>query len=143
MTTTLGFKGVGLIPDGVYTLIVAECKADKSSQKGTPGFMFRHEIYEGEYEQKPVWDNVWVTPKGMYFLQQMLRSIIGGDWDEDIEVDDLEDWMNEQAADMLGMTFIAVVGNEMYTDKAGVDKWKNTVAEYLPKGSGFEPSQEI
>jgi hypothetical protein len=139
----LGFAGVGLIPDGLYTMIVAECKVENSSQKGTPGFMFRHEVYEGEFEQKPVWDSVYVTSKGMFFLQKCLQSVLGGDWNEDIEVDDLEDWMREQAAEMLGMTFEAVIGNEMYQDKNGVDKFKNNIAEYLPKGSGFTPPQEI
>jgi hypothetical protein len=136
MALKLGFDKVGLFPDGVYMMIVAECKVEKSSKKGTPGFMFRHEVYEGEFEQKPVWDNVFVTEKGIYFLQTALRSILGGDWNEAMEFDDEEallDWMREQAADMLGMTFQAVVGNEMYTDNNGADKFKNNITEYLPK----------
>lgn len=66
--------GSGPLPDGEYLVMVDEAK-ERTSQKGTPGIALTLKVIGGEYEGRPLFDDLWITPAAMGYVLHRLQCL--------------------------------------------------------------------
>ena len=134
-----GFGKVGLLPDGIYHFVIAECERKDGKQSGQPYFNLKYEVGEGEFEGKLVWDIASFSEKALWKTQAFLRAVTGDPWDEDIQIEgSVDEWLQELAASITGLTFQGAVSTEEYVDNKGLQKKKNVVTEYYSSDEEVE-----
>jgi len=82
MALTVNFSGVeaqaepgaGPVPDGTYLVMVDEA-GEKTSQKGTPGVSLRLKILSGEFEGRPLFDDLWLTQNALGYVLHRLQCL--------------------------------------------------------------------
>jgi hypothetical protein len=113
-------SGGKAVPDGAYTVEVAEVTEEESSE-GNPYLKWKLKISEGDCKGSVLYDNTSLQPQALWRLKGVLESL-------DVEVEDSV--MKLDIGDFVDGTFDVIVVNENYE---GRDRPK--VSEYGKAGA--------
>ena len=82
------------VPKGVHEAVIEECTFQHSQNSGQPMWALRHNITDGPYEGRKIFDNVSFAPKAMPFSKKTLAVIapelLSAPFDPEVEAPKME-----------------------------------------------------
>jgi Protein of unknown function (DUF669) len=109
----LDFGGVGggfePLPDGNYTLKVADCPVKENKAKDGRMIVFEFDVMDDDFVGRKLWLNTSLKPAARWKLQEVLEAITQQEW--------REDGMELELTELLGEIVTAEVFTEEYDGK--------------------------
>lgn len=126
------------LPPAKYELIVTSAKFKKSKNKGTPSVNCEFQVVSGEYKNRKLWNDFWLTPKAAGMLASFLAIAnvrING---KRIHNDNLND--HEAATFLSSIVGCKVIGKvKIEVDPNGQYEPKNKISGFDVHPSNPEP----
>jgi len=63
------------LPSGTYEMEAIKGGTFEAAKKGTPGYKITWRVRGGEYDSRLVWQDLWLTPKGLPMAKQALQKL--------------------------------------------------------------------
>lgn len=63
------------LPAGKYVCHLVDGELEKSSRKSTPGYKLTFKVIEGEFTDRKLWHDIWLTPAAMSMAKRDLARL--------------------------------------------------------------------